>query len=305
MDGLILVDKPLHLTSHDIVARLRRILGQPKIGHFGTLDPSASGLLIAAAGKATRLFPFFSAMDKAYKGKIRMGFATDTYDAAGQPSSAETRDWPPVSRIEKEMAEFVGDILQVPPPFSAKKLKGKPLYDYARRKKPVELRPFPVSIRVFKLEAYEPPLAAFEVRCSSGTYIRTLAHDLGKRLGCGAHLAELMRTEIGTFSLQDALTLEMIEALFERGQPEKFLRPMEILLPEFPKVILHESGVRLVRDGRPVPVEHILSFPGRGLPNPSTEGPPVIRLFDADGHLVALARRASPPALYAPFLVLI
>ena len=304
MDGLILVHKPLYITSHDVVASLRKILVQKKIGHFGTLDPMAVGLLLAAVGKATRLFPFFSKMDKTYEGRIRLGFSTDTYDAAGRSTSTETSSFPDIRIIATALHQVEGEVSQLPPPYSAKKHQGRPLYTYARRNKTVEGRPFQVRVHAFHLKAYSPPYIDFEVRCSSGTYIRTLAHDLGQKLGCGAHLSELVRTEIGEFKLQDALTLEEIRMLQENGETEKFLRPMKDLLAGFPKIILNDEGVRLVQNGHPVSQEHIPIFMADILAEPVSEKP-VYRLFSPDGRLIALARPQPGPPFFAPFLVLI
>jgi len=257
MDGLILVRKPVPATSHDVVAALRKILIQKRIGHFGTLDPLASGLLLAAVGKATRLFPFYSKMDKIYKGRIRLGFSTDTFDAAGLPTSAECGFFPARPAIEAALLDFDGEITQIPPPYSAKKVGGKPLYAYARRKTPVEGRPFQVRIHSFELLGVVAPHIDFAVRCGSGTYIRTLAHDLGQKLGCGAHLAELVRTGIGEFSLNDALTLDEIRVFQEIGETERFLLPMESLLPSLAKIQISEEGVQRIRNGRSISAEQV------------------------------------------------
>lgn len=302
MDGLILVRKPVSATSHDVVAALRKILGQPKIGHFGTLDPLASGLLLAAAGKATRLFPFYGKLDKIYEGRIRLGFSTDTYDADGRPTSPECAA--PLSRaaVEDALHLFEGEIVQIPPPYSAKKVDGKPLYVYARGQIPVEGRPFLVRVDAFRLRRFDPPFLDFEVRCGSGTYIRTLAHDLGRKLGCGAHLAELVRTGIGEFRLKDALTLEKIRDFQKASSPAAFLRPMESVLPSLTRIDLNEEGVRRIRNGRPVSADQ-LAAPD-GLPGRPAEQDAVVRLFGPDGRLIALAKRNVLPEQYAPFLVL-
>ena len=303
MDGLILVRKPARATSHDVVAALRNILIQKKIGHFGTLDPLASGLLLAAIGKATRLFPFYSKMDKIYEGRIRLGFSTDTFDAAGRPTSPECGCFPDRLAVKAALPDFEGEITQIPPPYSAKKVEGKPLYAYARRNIPVNGRPFQVRVHSFDLLGYVPPHIDFAVRCGSGTYIRTLAHDLGQKLGCGAHLEELVRTVVGEFSLKNGLTLEEIRDFQEIGATERFLLPMESLLPSLAKIRISEEGVQRIRDGRPISAEQVAESEGNGLP--ALQGDPeiVVRLFGPDGRLIALARRASPLGLFAPFLV--
>jgi tRNA pseudouridine55 synthase len=307
MDGLILIRKPVGPTSHDVVARLRKIFGQRKIGHFGTLDPSAAGLLLVALGKTTKFFPFFSHMDKTYEGRMRLGFSTDTYDRTGRPTSEESREFPALSAVEQALKSFEGKFFQLPPPYSAKKFRGKPLYVYARKNKSMELRPFPAIVHFFRLKDYAPPHLDFEVRCSSGTYIRTLAHDLGRQLGCGAHVAVLVRTDIGGYQLSESLSIEELEVYYETGEIWKFLRPMETLLPFFPKIVLHETGVRLVQNGSSVSAEHIvLSEPAALNPSASLgEHPQVFRLFGPEGRLLALARKSSSADAFAPFLVLI
>jgi tRNA pseudouridine55 synthase len=176
-EGLILVNKPAGLTSHDIVLRIRDILQLSKVGHFGTLDPIATGLLLIAVGKATRFFPFYSKMDKSYHGTIRLGWATSTYDTEGEPITEEVTSFPAQEKIEAALQSFSGRISQLPPLFSAKKFKGKPLYYLARNQKKVERQPIEVEIYRFQLIDYQPPFLEFKLDCSSGTYVRTLAHD--------------------------------------------------------------------------------------------------------------------------------
>ena len=309
MDGLILVDKPRYWTSHDVVAEIRRILSFKKIGHFGTLDPLATGLLLVAAGKVTKLFSVFSKEDKGYRGRIRLGFATDTYDAAGEPLAPESGDLPDRISLLEAMKRFEGEIIQLPPPFSAKKFQGKPLYKFAREKKPVDLRPSRITIRRFHLERYAPPCVDFEVICTSGTYIRSLAHDLGKDLGCGAHLADLTRTAIGLYTLEASLSLEKIRELAGKDRIPDFLTPLEALFPQFPKIILKEHSARALQKGGLVPTEGI-----HRILNPDTlsssrpEGREVIfSLFSMEGMFLALARwspEESPKSGLVPFLIL-
>ena len=304
MDGLILVRKPVPATSHDVVAALRKILNQKKIGHFGTLDPLASGLLLAGVGKAARLFPFYSKMDKIYEGRIRLGFSTDTFDAAGQPTSAVCDIVPDRPAVENALPDFEGEITQIPPPYSAKKVGGIPLYAYARRKTPVEGRPFQVRVHSFELLEYVAPHFDFAVKCGSGTYIRTLAHDLGQRLGCGAHLAGLVRTGIGEFRLKDGLTLEEIRGFQEMDAAGKFLLPMESLLPSLAMIKVGEEGVQWIRNGRPVSAEQVADAEGNRPPGLRDDPTIIVRVFSPDGRLIALARPAACPGHFAPFLVL-
>jgi len=306
MDGLILVDKPQDITSHDVVARLRKILSLPKIGHFGTLDPLATGLLIAAVGKATKFFRFFSKLDKVYQGRIRLGFSTDSYDRSGVPLSEPSLSYPDDEDVRRAMRTFEGEIDQTAPPFSAKKYRGKPLYTFARRKNIVKLPAFRVQVHSFLLQDYLPPYLDFEVKCSSGTYIRSLAHDLGRHFGCGAHLAELVRTEIGEFQVKDSFALEEIKDLAERGRVREFLRPLETLLPDFPKIELTQNGLMLVQTGRPVFPEHLVQPDSRDIlfSPPSGQKAAVFRLFSPEGRLIALAKKRETPLSFSPFLVL-
>lgn len=306
MDGLILVNKPQNLTSHDIVARIREFLKVRRAGHFGTLDPLATGLMMVAVGKTTRLFPFFSKADKSYRGVMRLGFSTETYDSRGKPTSREIKDYPTKPTVRKAMKKFEGVTEQIPPPYSAKKYKGKPLYSLARGKKEFELRPTRVSIHFLRLKKYNPPFLEFEVRCSSGTYIRSLAHDLGQILGCRAHLSELTRTAVGNFHLKGCLTLEEIKKLAEAKQIEKFLLPLESLLPEFPKIILDEQGEALARNGNFILAENVLkitpAFPS--LPTDSSQLDIIFRMFSREGKFLAIAKKMPEKNCFHPFLVI-
>ena len=305
MDGLILVHKPEGPTSHDIVVRLRRTLGIRRIGHFGTLDPFASGLLLAGVGKATRLFPFFSASDKTYRGRIRLGIATDTYDRTGTVlSRMSPSSWPPVEDVRRAIDGLTGEILQSPPPFSAKKILGRPSYAYARRRLEVEPQPCRVKVHAFLLKNYNPPDVDFEVACSAGTYIRSMARDLGTALGCGAHLADLVRTAVGPYRLEEALSLETLAGLAEEGRGGEALIPLDRLLPHLPRVVLSSEDLLRVKNGRPLaalPGSLVLLEAGR----PPSNEPPAVRLIGPEGNLVALARFGPGESSLFPFLVLL
>lgn len=219
-DGLLLLDKPTQCTSHDVVQQARRILRQKKIGHCGTLDPDATGLLLLTLGKATRLTRFLIRAPKVYEGLLRFGVTTDTYDASGRvlaeaPTAGLTED-----AVRAAMATFVGTHAQSPPPYSAKKVGGVRYYELARRGEEVPETSKDVTVYEFSpLGTLADDRLAFRLACSSGTYARSLAHDLGRRLGCGAHLAALRRTRIGAFEVEKALTLETLSALVESGNP--------------------------------------------------------------------------------------
>lgn len=306
MDGLILVDKEQNLTSHQIVLDIRNRLNTAKVGHYGTLDPMATGLIVIAVGKTTRFFPFFSKKDKVYEGQMRLGFSTNTYDAQGKPISPEKTDFPSKVHLQEVMNKFEGEMDQIPPPFSAKKFKGKPLYALARENKEVELKPSRVSINFFKLKTYKPPFVGFRVKCSAGTYIRSLAHDLGQALGCGSHLSQLKRTEVGEFHIKDGFTLEEIKRLAEEEKVDTFLIPMEVLLPELPKVVLDEKGSTLARHGNLIFPENILKiYPSDvHLYKPYKGKEKIFRLFSLEGKLLALAKKIPEKDSLHPFLVI-
>lgn len=306
MDGLILVDKPPNVTSHRVVLEIRKILHTKRAGHYGTLDPMVTGLLIVAIGKATRLFPFFSKVDKVYQGQIRLGYSTDTFDSQGQLTSQEKKDYPSEHRLLQMMKRFEGEIEQVPPPFSAKKYKGKPLYTLARKKKPFELKTSIVFVHFFRLISYTPPFFDFTVKCSSGTYVRSLAHNLGEALGCGAHLSQLVRTKVGDFDLRQAFSLEDLRRCVQEGKTDRLLLPLEILLPEFPKVVLKESGSDLAKNGRCIFREDILNiFPqDSSFLDLSKEKEIIFKLFSMEGKLLALGRKVPEREGIHPFLVI-
>lgn len=306
MDGLLLVNKPQGFTSHDIVVFVRKWTGLQRVGHFGTLDPLASGLLLVAVGQATRFFPFFSEENKSYKGKIRLGFSTDTYDSLGAPTSPLTQEFPGQEEILRIARDFRGEREQLPPPYSAKKYRGRPLYKLARKKKKIPLKPAKIFIYSLEILSYSPPYVDFEVKCSSGTYIRSLAHEMGKKLGCGGHLIELVRTEVGNFHLRDSLTLEEIKKVLENGEGEKILIPLERLLSKYPKVYLKESSLSIVINGRRISVEDVLKIDATSFPSPESgqEKEFLFRLFSPEEKLIALARKGPKKGFLSPFLVL-
>lgn len=302
IDGLLVIDKPAGLTSHDVVARIRQLLGVRRVGHGGTLDPDATGILLVAVGQATRFFPYLSKENKVYEGAIRLGFATDTYDASGHPSTEESRDFPGREDLAGAMKNFEGRILQTPPPYSAKKLGGKPAYKMARAHKEFTLKPSVVTVEWFRLRDYRPPLAVFETKCSAGTYVRSLAHDLGQRLGCGAHLDALRRTSVGPYALGDSVPLAALEGARGKDEAAALILPLERLLPGVPAVaVLPEAEMR-IRNGAILGPAHL------GPPVPDAPFFPreacVLRLFGESGKLLALARPSPDGESLHPFLVI-
>jgi tRNA pseudouridine55 synthase len=213
LDGGLLVDKPVGLTSHDVVDRIRRKFGIKKVGHCGTLDPNATGLLIIVLGRGTKLSEKLMGADKVYEGTIKFGETTDSYDCDGEITASLPVPPLTIDQLNEEATSFIGDIMQVPPMVSAKKLGGVPLYKLARKGQEVEREARLIHIYNFRFTEYAAPLAKFRLACTKGTYVRTVAHDLGQKLGCGAHLTTLRRTDSGKFSVADALPLEQILAL--------------------------------------------------------------------------------------------
>src|SRR5580692_8212612 len=221
MNGVIIIDKPAGWTSHDVVNRLRRILQQRSVGHLGTLDPLATGVLPLVTGSLTRLAQFYTTSEKSYEGTIRFGFATNTYDADGEPSSDPLPVTLSLEPIQKLAAGFQGLIEQVPPPFSAKKIQGVPAYKLARKQKEVVLKPVQVEIKEFTIVAVEADRAHFRARVSSGTYMRSVAHEMGQRLGWGAHLESLRRTAVAEFDIAQAHTLIELEGVRDMERKEQ------------------------------------------------------------------------------------
>jgi len=277
------------MTSHDVVARVRRVTRERSVGHLGTLDPAATGVLPLLLGRLTRLAQFFEGREKEYAGEIRFGFATDTYDAAGERVGEFSPNAPERSAIEAALPRFRGRIRQTPPPFSAKKIGGVPAYKLARQAKPVELQPVEVEVREFELVSLEGDRIRFRVVCSKGTYIRALAHDLGAAVGTGAHLAELERTRVGEFTLADARTLEELAALAERGGVEEALVPAHRLLPEMPAVVATAEAEAKLLQGR---AANLAEF----------SRAPLVKVMAADQRLVALGRRMAG-SLFHPQMV--
>lgn len=279
VSGVLVVDKPVGLTSHDVVQIVRRGTGIRRAGHTGTLDPRASGVLVILIGPAVRLSEYVSASDKRYQATLRLGSSTDTYDAEG----AVTTSSPAWSEITEEqfneiLQSFVGEIEQVPPPYSAVKLKGRKAYELAREGEELELTPR--KIKVYSLEVLEwaPPEVVIDVYCSSGTYVRSLANDLGEQLGCGAHLIGLRRTKSGRFTLRDAVPLRRLQEAFNAGDWYRYLIPAAEALADWPMVELDADQVELVRHGHRVPmVEKAIGW-ARGV---SQQGD-LVALLEAD-----------------------
>ncbi|MFY9747147.1 MAG: tRNA pseudouridine(55) synthase TruB [Acidobacteriaceae bacterium] len=290
MNGLLILDKAGGMTSHDVVARVRRATGEQSVGHLGTLDPMATGVLPLLLGKYTRLAQFFGTSEKAYAGTMRFGFATDTYDAEGQRVGDACAVALTPDAVRAAAAKFVGEIEQMPPPYSAKKVDGKPAYKLAREGKNPELKPVKIHVGGFAIESVDGDTAQFTMRISAGGYVRAIAHAMGQALGCGAHLASLRRTAAGPFTLDQALTLEDVESLAAEGKLEERMPHPRMLLPEMPAVTADEQTVGRVRNGMQVNL-------------PEYSGAALVKIFEGQRELVAVGKRVAG-TLFQPFVVL-
>ena len=293
LNGAIVVDKPVGWTSHDVVAKMRRIANTKKIGHLGTLDPNATGVLPLLLGRATRLAQFFGRADKRYEGTVRFGYATDTWDIEGKPLGPDLPVDLDPEQIRDVVQRFVGGLQQVPPPVSAKKIGGVPAYKLARANQPVELKPCAVevySIDVLRCEGNELDL---RVHCSAGTYVRSIAHELGALVGPGAFLKSLRRTGSGSFDIASARTLEHLQELANEGRlGEAVVRGAE-LLPEMPAEFVDAPTAGFIRQGRDFRVNPFRIGSGASL----------VKAVDPEGELIAIGE-AKLPHVYHPILVL-
>ncbi|HUF23957.1 MAG TPA: tRNA pseudouridine(55) synthase TruB [Vicinamibacterales bacterium] len=308
MNGAFLLDKPTGPTSHDAVARVRRALGERSIGHTGTLDPLASGLLVLLCGRATRLASLMSGAVKSYHAIIRLGVETDTYDAAGVPQADVFPGGgiAPVAVDDAAVDEVIEAIRQqrqqMPPPFSAKKVGGVRAYKLARKNEKPELKAVDVCMYALDWTRVEPDVLHVTLTCSAGYYVRAMAQEIGRRLGCGAHLEALRRTRVGGFDVEDAVALDVVDR--EGRAAAARMLPMQTLLPSLPAVTLTEAGETRARHGNVLGLTHVAKWeeaPG-GAPNPAPGQPVRYRVLDEEGRLMAIAE--ATPAGLQPFIVL-
>lgn len=310
-DGILVVDKPRGKTSHDVVEAVRRLVGFRQIGHLGTLDPLATGVLVLALGRATRLARFYAGRRKRYTCAVRFGFATDTYDADGEPLSGDSAPSLDAEQLQTLADKFVGRIQQTPPSFSAKKIHGRPAHELARKHKPVKLEPVEVDVYEFRLTGVDGSVARFVVECGAGTYIRSLANDLGKLHGAGAHLAEIVRTAVGEFTLDHAVPLAELAEDAKAGKMAARVIRLENLLPELPRATVLPIVEKRVRHGAKFNLPLAQIQPGQvtaaqGAPAQLDSGdwrPSRLRVFNQQGHLIAIAE-AVVPRTYQPLVVL-
>jgi len=291
VNGLFVIDKPYGMTSHDVVSRLRKITGEKSIGHLGTLDPMATGVLPLLLGKYTRLAQYFSSAEKCYAGAIRFGFATDTWDAEGEPAGPSTQPQLTLEVIRAAALRFRGEMQQMPPPFSAKKIAGTPAYKLARAGKPVELKSVTVVIDSFEITDLDGDQAAFTMKISAGGYVRSVAQELGQMLRCGAHLGSLRRTRAGVFTLTGAHTLDELQPL--TGNPaaleEMSVHPRSIL-PEMPSVTADAQVLGRLRNGAQANL-------------PEFSSAPLVKVFAGQRDLFAIASRVAG-TLFQPVVVM-
>jgi tRNA pseudouridine55 synthase len=274
LDGILNINKPVGITSHDVVARVRKIIGQKRVGHAGTLDPLASGVLLLCLGQATRVAEYLIASDKVYRAGCRLGITTDTYDAEGRITGRSevtvTRE-----QVERELMAFVGNLEQTPPMYSALKVGGTPLYRMARRGQTITRTARKVAIHALELLEWTPPEMQLQVHCSKGTYIRSLVHDLGQRLRCGAYLAGLVRMASGAFRIEESVTLTELEEAFAQANTARLLHPLDTALQAFPAVTVDEQTATSIAYGQGVQLS-------------ADAAASLVRAYTADGRLLAL-----------------
>jgi len=302
ISGVLVIDKPAGITSHDVVAQVRRILGIRQVGHFGTLDPFATGVLPVSVGKATRFAQFYLKSRKSYSGTIRFGHSTDTYDSTGRATSEDQPVALDRATLDKLFQEFTGRLMQTPPPFSAKHVGGVRAYELARQQKPVSLEPVEVEIYALELLGIAGADVRFAVECSGGTYVRSLAHDFGQRLRSGAYLADLRRTGVAEFKESEAVTLERLAEAAGQKKVESCLVPLEALLPEFPELIVRGRQEVGVRHGHAFELAQSMRA-GRGGPGLSSVAA-LLKILNPERRLIAVARHVEG-SVYHPHLVLV
>ena len=293
MDGVIVVDKPAGWTSHDVVNKTRRIAQTKKVGHLGTLDPLATGVLPLIIGRATRLAQFYNRNDKIYEGVVCFGWSTDTYDSEGAATSAKTEPRLDAGSLEHWLERFRGEFLQTPPPVSAKKVGGRRAYELARKAVVVELEPVKVRVHELAVLSIEGAEVRLRVHCSAGTYMRSIAHDLGQLAGCGAHLTQLRRLASGEFEIAQARTISQLESLAAAGRLVDALVPAAQMLPGFPAVFVDDLTATQIRNGRNFRASAFRSLAASRY----------VKAVDRQEELVAIGE-AVLPNLYHPVVVL-
>jgi len=287
MDGILNINKPKGVTSFGVVAKVRRLTGERRVGHAGTLDPQATGVLPVCLGQGTRVVEFLLGAAKSYRAQIELGVATDTYDASGKIT--QLGDASEVSRgqLESALNSFCGLIQQIPPMYSAVKYQGKRLYELARAGIEVERKSRPAMIYNLELTEWQSPIVTIEVVCGKGTYIRSLAHDLGQALGCGANLKSLIRLRYGLFDIKDAVSLPQLEDAFRYGYWQQFVYPIDIVLIDWAAIVVSNDTEQLIRNGCPLALGNDIGSGGNDYLKPHSQAQPSLgsrcRVYTLDG----------------------
>lgn len=279
--GIINVYKEKGFTSHDVVAKLRGIVGQKKIGHTGTLDPDATGVLPVCLGKATKLCDLLTDKNKTYEAVLLLGKTTDTQDITGEVLEEKSTEALTEEKVREAIEGFIGDYEQIPPMYSALKVNGKKLYELAREGKVIERKARPVKILDIQILEIDLPKVCMEVLCSKGTYIRTLCHDIGEKLGCGGCMESLIRTRVSTFRIEDAKTLDEIETLKQEGKLAELLVPIDAMFPFYPKITVKDDWKAFAKNGNPLDLKMLKEACGQ---DEETQ----VRLYDESGKFIAI-----------------
>lgn len=279
--GIINVYKEKGFTSHDVVAKLRGIVGQKKIGHTGTLDPDATGVLPVCLGKATKLCDLLTDKNKTYEAVLLLGKTTDTQDITGEVLEEKSTEALTEEKVREAIEGFIGDYEQIPPMYSALKVNGKKLYELAREGKVIERKARPVKILDIQILEIDLPKVRMEVSCSKGTYIRTLCHDIGEKLGCGGCMESLIRTRVSTFRIEDAKTLDEIETLKQEGKLAELLVPIDAMFPFYPKITVKDDWKAFAKNGNPLDLKMLKEACGQ---DEETQ----VRLYDESGKFIAI-----------------
>jgi tRNA pseudouridine55 synthase len=304
LDGILNINKPLNKTSFSIVAMVKRLSGERRVGHAGTLDPAATGVLPVCLGRGTRIVEFLVNATKTYYAQIELGVATDTYDSRGQITQRGDPSGINQPQLESAMESFRGSIQQTPPMYSAIKHHGQPLYELARAGINVERKTRPAKIHRLELISWQPPVVTVEVECGKGTYIRSLAHDLGQSLGCGAHLKSLVRTRCGLFDIKDAIPLAKLEEAFYRGYWQHFVYPIDIVVRHLSAIVVNDATEDIIRKGGSLVLEHGSSrgengYPAQQIPAlPSDEDH--CRAYTLDGRFLGVLHHIPEKGLWHP-----
>jgi tRNA pseudouridine55 synthase len=291
LDGILNIDKPAGRTSYSVVAMVKRLSGERRVGHAGTLDPDATGVLPVCLGQGTRIVEFLAAAAKTYRAGVELGTATDTFDGGGRVTQRGDPSPIDLDKFQSALASFRGSIWQTPPMFSALKHRGQPLYKLARAGVTVERKSRTVKVHRLELVSWQPPVATLEIECSKGTYIRSLAHDLGQSLGCGAYLKSLVRTRCGIFDIRDAVSIAQLEEAFHQGDWERFLHPIDSVLQDFGALVVDAAAEAAMRNGQSIAVADS---------HAADAGKTYCRAYSQDGRFLGMLSYVPDKGLWQP-----